>query len=473
MSQIPIANGFYQAESLAVSNQRCVNLFPVVQEAPSVSQETLRGTPGLSQLLTTGIGTAQQQNRGAWQKGGRAYFVNGLYLYGLSFVSAGVYEAEELGEIGGTGRVSMASSQTELMVLIPGGDAFIYNEDAVTPFEKITDSDFRANGDALHVVYLDGLFVCTTDENKIIHSNLNQGLVWSALDFGSVESDPDDVVAPVVVNNQLYVTGSITTEGFRNTGGDQFVFTRSNVFMDKGCVSPFTLINANQSFFMIGKGDKESPAIWQSAGNVLERRSTRAIDNVLYSLRQDELDNAYAFYYSQKGSYFVVFTVGSYTFVYDLTTERWHERYSIVDDVTVPWRAASLVAAYGYILAGDRHDGRIGILDTDEYAEYGEHIESWFTLQPFFNLDGISLPMLELTMEQGVATDQDQDPQVALAVSRDSVVFHSDRMRGIGKIGERTRRTIWRRNGQVDKNTVLRFKISEKVKKVFIRLDAV
>ncbi len=175
MSQIPIANGFYQYEALPISNQRCVNLYPVVPQIASLSDGILLGTPGIEQIASTG--TIEQQNRGARVKEGIPYFVNGVNLYRLhKTVSAeGVesFSTVSLGEVEGTGLVSLANSPTQLMILVPGGKGYIYNESAGTPFAEITDADFRANGEPTHVVYIDGYFVCTTDTNKIISSSLN------------------------------------------------------------------------------------------------------------------------------------------------------------------------------------------------------------------------------------------------------------------------------------------------------------
>ena len=185
--QLPIANGFYESESLAISAQQCVNFYPNIVQTQGLSQETLFGTPGLNQLATSG--DVQQINRGSHVKSGVPYFVNGTSLYMLerSFDSNNneSFGVVELGSVSGTGRVSMADNGTQLMILVPGGPGYIYNEDAGTPFQQITDSDFTANGNPQYVVFLDGYFVITTDEKKFIVSALNDGLSYNALDFGS------------------------------------------------------------------------------------------------------------------------------------------------------------------------------------------------------------------------------------------------------------------------------------------------
>ena len=128
-------------------------------------------------------------------------------------------------------------------------------------FVEITDSDFRANGDPQYVAFVDGYFVFTTDEKKFIVSALNDGTSYNALDFGSAESDPDKVIAPIVYKNQLFITGVTTTEAFQNIGGADFPFQRSGLFIDKGVAAPHSLVKSQDSFMFIGGGENESPTI--------------------------------------------------------------------------------------------------------------------------------------------------------------------------------------------------------------------
>ena len=273
---IPIANGFYESESLPISAQECVNWYPNIVQSAGLAQETLFGTPGANQLATTG--TIKNINRGAHVKNGIPYFVNGEALYVLNRTVdpdlTETFSATLLGTIEGTGGVSMADNGTQLMILVPGGKGYIYDESAGTPFLEITDPDFTANGAPQYVVFIDAYFAVTTDSKKWIISALNDGLSWDALDFSSAESDPDDIVAPVVFRNQLFITGSETTEAFQNApNGSGFPFIRSNIFMNKGCFAPLSLISAHNTFMMIGGGVNESPAIWQFIGSTFHKVS--------------------------------------------------------------------------------------------------------------------------------------------------------------------------------------------------------
>lgn len=474
--EIPIANGFYESESLPISAQECVNWYPNVVQTAGLSQETLFGTPGINQLTATGV--VGDINRGAHVKNGIAYFVSGSSLYILNRVvdvdGNETFNTTSLGTVEGSGGVSMADNGTQLMVLVPGGKGYIYDENAGTPFLEITDADFTANGNPQYVVFIDGYFACTTDSKKWIISALNDGNNWDALDFSSAESDPDDIVAPVVFRNQIFITGSETTEAFQNVpNGAGFPFIRSNIFIDKGCFAPLSLIAAHNTFMMIGGGINESPAVWQFTGSSFQKVSTTAIDNVLSGFSKEVIEAAFSFTYSDKGAYFIGFTVDEFTFVYDVISQRWHERKSTINDVNVRWRVNSLVTAYGRVLVGDSQDGRIGELDSNVYMEYGDNILRVIATQPFSNLgNSIKVPSIELTVESGVGNSDRPDPKVSMDVSRDGKTFTYERSRSMGRVGEYNRRAVWYRNGRFPRFVVLRFKMSDPVRPVIIKCEA-
>ncbi|GAG84574.1 unnamed protein product, partial [marine sediment metagenome] len=165
---LPIANGFYESESLPISAQRCINMYPNIVQTQGLSQETLFGIPGITQLVTTGV--INEQSRGVHVKGGIFYFVNGDKLYSLDRGAGDSFTFTELGTITGSGNVSMADNGTQLMILDPGGDGFIYDESSGTPFQQILTAGFTANGDPQIVVFIDGYFVCTTDSKTFISS---------------------------------------------------------------------------------------------------------------------------------------------------------------------------------------------------------------------------------------------------------------------------------------------------------------
>jgi hypothetical protein len=466
VTQLPFTNGFYVSESLPVSAQDAINCYPVVNQAPSLASEIMVSIPGIQQLATTG--TVRQQNRGSAEVNETPYFVNGGNLYRLN----SDFTLTTIGAIEGTTRVSMADNGTQLVVLVPGGKGYVYNQTTDT-FAEITDADFRANGEPQYVVFIDGYFVFTTDEKKFIVSALNDGMSYNALDFGTAESDPDRVVAPIVYKNQLFITGLSTTEGFQNIGTADFPFTRSGVFIDKGVYAPLSLIKTQDSFMFVGGGVNESPAIWMVAGGGAQKVSNLAVDSLLQGLTTTEVSRIYSWSYAQKGNYFVGFALPDVTLVYDFSTQRWHKRKSYTDSIFDRYRISSIISAYGKVLCSDAYDGRIGSLSPDVYTEYGNNIIREITTQPFQNnMQSVFFPSLELTIESGMGNSASPDPQIVMERSVDGKNWLAPRPRSAGKEGEYTRRCIWRRNGRAARFESFRFTYSEKTKFVAIQLTA-
>tara|TARA_R110000803_G_scaffold116412_3_gene184980 strand:- start:1494 stop:2948 length:1455 start_codon:yes stop_codon:yes gene_type:complete len=476
---LPMTGGFYVSRSLPISAQLCSNLYVHVNEGGGLSEEALYGTPGAVMLATSGPDL--QINRGSHVMNGIAYYVNGTTLYRLtqaiSDTGVETFTMDNIGAIGGTGRVSMADNGTQLCILIPGGNGFIWVESTST-FTQITDGDFDANGDPQHVIYIDGYFLFTTDTKKFIVSALNNGLAYDALDFGSAEADPDTIVAPMVHNNVLYIFGSETFEAFRNQGGSGFPFSRiSGAVTSLGLSSPFSLVLSTGVFGFIGAGENEEPSIYTYNGSKVALISTDAIDDLLGHLTEAQLADVFGWSYSQSGDRFMGFTLPDTTIVYDMKSQKWHERksFDIIDGVASEfrWRANSVVKAYNRILIGDNQDGRVGEIDLDYYDEYGQNIIAEFATKPFSNMSQrLLVPSIELTLEAGVGNVDDTDPVISMSRSTDGKTWTPRRERRLGKLGEYGKRAIWRRNGRAASYEVFRWSISSKVKKVFIKLEA-
>jgi hypothetical protein len=461
---LPISNGYYKTDYLPASAQECLNLYPYLMQAPALQQEILVSAPGIDQVVSAGAGAG----RGAHVMNDVTYIVQGDKLRKLNPDDT----LTTIGTIEGAGRVWIADNGTQLCVLIPAGKGYIYNRLTNTLVE-ITDGDFRANGNPLAVAFVDSYFVFTTDEKKFICSAPNDGTNYNALDFGTAASSPDSTVAPIVYRNQLFIAGDQTAEAFQNIGGADFPFQRTGLFIQKGCYAPFSLINTQDSFMFVGGGINEAAAIWVVAGNAPQKVSTNAIDTALQSLTQDELRSVYAWTYAQNGSYFVGFALPTTTFVYDFTSQKWHERRSYVNDTLGAYRVSQIIRSDNRVICIDRYDGRVGVLSTDSYSEYGNNIVRRFVTQPFQNnMKAFFVPSIELTVESGMGNAADPDPLILMARSLDGKTWTNDRARPLGRVGEYKRRAIWRRNGRAARMEIFRFECAAKVKFVAMQLTA-
>lgn len=482
--EVPVSNGAALSQSLPWSNQQLENCYLNVAENGAFAQACLFGTDGINLLINTG---ATEINRGSLVAAEIPYFVNDTKLYKITrTIDAGTgvetWAKENLGTITGTGRVSMATNGTQLVIVVPGGSGFVYDVVADT-FVTITDTIYTTTlGPANSVSYIDGFFVFTSaktnNEDTFFHSNLNDATSYTATDFGTAAVDPDKIRTGHVHNNKFYTLGSKTIEVFDNVGGSGFVFQRRDGFViPKGILANFSIAEYDGGFVFLGAGNNEQPAVWKLQGSKLTRLSTTPIQDQLSTFTDTEISNAFSWISGSKGAYFFNLSVGDKTFSYDSTASTlsqkkvWHNKTSFIDESIRRNRVNSAVTAYGRVMVGDSVSGRIGELDPDTYDEYGERILRVGSTQPLVDMSQeISIGSIELSIEAGVGDQTTVDPQLGLQLSFDGRTFNSVRTRSMGKQGKYNAQLIWDQNGMLDTQSVFRWSMSEKVKFVLMNI---
>ncbi|PHS60771.1 MAG: hypothetical protein COB12_12730 [Flavobacterium sp.] len=478
MARIPLPLGFsfYQSESLPFSAQRCTNWIPTVAESAALNTRALFQPLGLKEFVDSMLSA----NRDAQMMKEVAYFISGDTLF--SVLSTGVINNH--GAIEGSGRVSLANNGQYLVIVVPGGSAYAYNNVADT-LNKIADTDFRTSDT---VVFKDGYFVFSASDGTVFfNSALNDPFTYDALDFGSAEINPDRIVALHVNHNELFVAGSETIELFQNVGGAGFPFQRiPGANIQKGVHAKFSLIEFDNTFCFVGGGLNERSAIWKVTGSSSAQKiSTDAIDKEIQKFTSEEIGNSFALTYSFNGQFLALFTfestrIPSRTFVYNATASALMQQrvwFEFQDGVTDDrFRVQSIVSAYGKLLVGDSKTGIIGELDSDTLDYYGNEIFRQSASQPF---DQGGLPIFagefEATFQSGVGltVGQGSEPIVRMDKSDDGGrTFNSETRRTIGKIGEYGQRSIWRRQGRFPVSRVVRLTITDKVRANLIRLAA-
>ncbi len=467
-TQLNIFGGFYENQATPLSHQNCINWIPQVAEDGALNGGALMTPNALTQFGT--LGTAP--NRGAQVMGGTPFFVNGNSLFSMD--SSGT--PTTLGTITGNVRVSMANNGTKLCIVVPGGDAFVW--DGAT-LDEIVDPDYITSDT---VVFKDGFYVFTASDGSVFFSSaLNDPTTFDALDFGTAEISPDKIVAAHVNHNELFILGDETIEIFQNIGGAGFPFQRiPGANIQKGCYAKFSPIEFDNTFLFVGGGLNEKAAIWRVVSSQsAQKLSTDAIDNAIQKFTSEEIAEAFSFTFTIGGQFIAGFTfesdvIAPATFCYNATSQKWFQLQSGTADNK--WRINSIVNAHNKFLCGDEEDGRIGYL-SEVFTEYGNAIHRERTSQPFIiNGDSQYWPEIELMMESGVGltTGQGSDPQIRMSFSDNGGrTFGAEQARSFGKIGEYQKRAIWRRNGRVPSNRVLRFTMTDPVKANIIRLDGV
>lgn len=446
--RIPLAKHTYELESLPLSAQRLINYYYEPAPEETKTGGALYVTPGLKLFASVGDGPIW----GMHTLDGLLYVVSGDNVFTVN--SSG--GATDLGTIGTVADVViMADNGTHVNIVKEDGAS--YNATAST-LAQITDVDFPSVT-SVTVLNFFGIFT-KKDTTQFIISALNDLTSYNALDIASAEESPDLLVRAFAFAGELWLFGEISTEIWDGvaTGDFPFVARRSSS-IQRGCAAKRSVAQEDNTIFWLG----EDRTVYRAKGYTPQRISTHAIERALQEYTT--VDDAEAFIYTQNGHKFYVLTFPTElaTWVYDIATQKWHERRSFEEG---RWRVTSHAFIYDKNLVGDFETGTIYELDLNTFTDNGATIERICTLPPVYNNDNrVPHNSLKIDFDSGVGTvsGQGENPQAMMDYADDGGrTFGTERFRSIGKIGEFTKRSVWRRLG-LPRQRVYRIKVTDPV----------
>ena len=447
--QTPILGASYVARSVNAADNRLVNLFPEATADGGKTAGFFNRTPGLKFQQTIGTGPI----RALWAhqtNGSDFYVVSGTEFYKVTGLTA---TPTKLGDVTGTGPVSIADNGTQIF-LACNPDGFIYNE-VTNVFAKITDPDFTG---AVTVGYLDGYFVYNEpNSQKLWVTQLLDGTSVNPLDFASAEGSPDGLVAVNINHREAWLFGTDSVEVWYDAGLADFPLTQiQGAFNEIGCVAAFSIAKLDNALFWLGTDARGQGIVYRANGYTGTRVSTHAIE---YAIAQyGNISDAVAYTYQQEGHAFYVLTfpTGNATWVYDVSTQSWHERAGWNTSLGQFTRHRSNCQCnfLGNTVVGDYENGNIYTLDLSVYADNGgiqKWLRSWRALPTGTNnLKRSSQHSLQLDCESGTGlnTGQGSDPEIMLRWSDDGGhTWSNEHLSKMGKIGQYYRRVFWRKLG--------------------------
>ena len=443
----PILGGSYVARSVNAADSRMVNLF--AEGIPEGGKEAafLNRAPGLRLLATVGDGPI----RGLWRMGNYGYVVSGKELYRLNPDWTSLY----IGNLSGTGPVSIADNGTQMFIAC-NGPSFIYNS-TTEEFAQIADTDFPG---AVTVGYLDGYFVFNEPQSQRVWvTSLLDGTAIDPLEFASAEGSPDQLVAAIVDHREAWLFGTNSIEVWYDAGSADFPLQRiQGAFNEIGLAAAYSVAKLDNGLFWLGSDSRGQGIVYRSNGYTGKRISTHAVE---WQIQQyGDISDAIGYTYQQDGHafYVLVFPSEDTTWVYDVSTELWHERAGFHEGQFVRHRGNCQMAYNGEVVIGDFENSNVYAFDLNVYADNGSiqrWLRSWRALPTGKNdLNRTAQHTLQLDCETGVGlnTGQGSDPQVMLRWSDDGGhTWSNEHWSSMGKIGRYGYRTFWRRLGMTMK----------------------
>lgn len=449
MAVIPFV-GPQQGRSVNLGAARYLNLYPHQSLDSAIS---ILGTPGLRRLKVLGDAPV----RALLATHDYLYAIAGNSLYRLSSQFGSVLLSSRLNTFSGPAAMAWNGHQ---LLIVDGVDGYLYDADDGT---FTTPSGLPV---ARTCCFLDGYFIVAKEgTGQFFFSDLYDGASWDALDFNTAEASPDHLVAVASTFGMLFLLGETSTEVWYNAGDPDTVFRRiEGMVAATGCAAPYSVAKVgetgNQLLWLAASSQGHGYAVANTGGSALARISTAPVE--YQWARYARLDDAIGYGYTQEGHVFYVLTFPSAgaTWVYDLTTQTWHERQS--------GGGAHLGICHAFFagrhVLGRRDDGHLLAYDLDAYTDDGLTIMRELT-GPTLGTDEqqVSYQSVQIDMERGTESTAPA-PRLMLDWSNDAGRTWVGEVHGsVGKVGDFTRRVVFRRLGRSYRRT-FRVRISDPVK---------
>lgn len=439
----------YKYRSTNFDNQRSINLYPASSEVGnSKGPYILCPTPGRAIFATLPV----QSIRGSHDTKDRAFVVSYDTLYEI--FSDGTYTSR--GTINTfSGNVSMSDNGQEL-IIVDGTPTGGWILDLISNvFTQITDINF---GGGITVTFIGGYFLLNVPDSGIYQwSDLYDGTTWPAANTANAEGSPDNLVAVVTVHLQTFLIGGDTIEVIYNTGASPDPFERvQGVFIEYGTNAPFSVQQAANTIFWIGKDQSGANVIWMAEGYNPKKISTTTID---YYLSQYDTSTATSYSYQEDGHYFVVWNIEGMptSIVYDVSQHQFHERafWNTGSAMYTRDRANFHMYIFGKHLVTDYENGNIYDQSLSYNDDNGTLIRRLRTF-PYFtdDLEYLYFSQFQIDMQTGVGLITDSnpanvDPVINLRWSDDGGHTWSTEIASpIGAAGQYNTRAIWYRLGR-------------------------
>lgn len=412
-----------------------------------LTQEGVIRTPGI-EAFTVGSGVC----RGASQwRDGYDYQVSGNDLIRINSVGS----ITVLGTIAGSADCVFSPGQTNLVIVVKGGNGYRYND--TDGLVQITDPDYIPS---VSVDFIDGRHVFVPyDGEPAFYSSVDSPGDISPLSFFDAEELPDKNRAVINVQNQLIILGDDSFEVFRTNIDPDVVFTRrEGARVDVGYIAGLTRFAG--TFAFLGRSREQTARFFVAGAGTAEPISTPAIDEILNDdYTAAEREECEGMRYEWKGTEVLVFTLPRHTFKF--ANGIWSYADSDLDGTNAgQWRARWISCGAGRYVVGDREGSNIGIL-SNEPSEYGDRLEA--ELQTYVRDERnsyIDITKLELDCLTGQAIT---NKTVGISVSRDARIWSDYHYRTLGLIGKYSQRVLWQPIGQCENYLGIRIRTTADV----------
>jgi hypothetical protein len=376
LQPIPLAAESYQLLSTPAAQHRLVNLYAEALPDGARSKYYLKSTPGLALETTCGTGPVT-----ASASSGDTFFcISGSNAYRFTVTGSGIFSTPvDLGYLAYAGASFDDNSHHSIAIGLPGpvfcvppyaftGSFTASSINMITPGA----GNFPTEG-VSSVCYLDGYYIFTVFGGEYFFtSDLLSPSVFSGVSYTKISSEVDFVEHCTPHNGELWLFGRRTISAWYNSGDPTTPFApRTGAVIRGGCGAYKTVRRIDGSLWWVSVDG----VVYRTAGGYQAKRvSTHAIEEVLATFYAGvgSLKSLWACTFTHEGHSFYALTLPLFnrTWVYDCTTDMWHERSSNAGGTTRWTINTASETPMGWVL-GDSADGRMWSMDRATATEKG------------------------------------------------------------------------------------------------------
>lgn len=339
-------------------------------------------------------------------------------------------------------------------------------------FAQITDTNFLG---ADKVEFIDGWLLFNQPGTQNFYSNapVPYTLIFDGSFFAKNDSSSDNIMTLEALSRELWIVGERHTEIWFDAGGTNFAFQRiPGAAPQWGCAATHSITKAGDSLMWLAHNQEGGVSVVRTEQTSIKEVTTPAIANIMsnYPLVFD----AVGYSYMEQGHHFYVITFPTQesTWVYDLTTELWHQRARFDSGEFKRHRSNCFMNFQNLRIVGDYSNGKIYQLSRQVYTDDGDPLvcqRRTPTVWKREDRERVFMGSLQIEFRPGVGLSsgapEDVDPRVMLSWSDDSgQTFGNQHLVPIGKTGETLNRAIHRRLG-VTRSRVFQAQFSAAVRR--------
>lgn len=399
-----IALGRAAYKRLDLPEYRLINAFYERTPANAEDQVSIIPRAGISAFLTQG----SLPVRGLFCQPGT---FSGDYVIVLGTTAYRVTVGgtpTSLGTIAGTARVVMAGNGST--VLISTGTT-LYSTDGTT----VSTVAFPDSANVVYVTFINGYFLAVRGASQRVYFSAINAATFDPLDFFAAENSPDNLVAAVVVGDELWLLGQASIEVHVPTGDADAPFLRINGrLFGIGCANADSVTKVGDSICFVGADSM----VYRTMPN-----PTRISDHALETkLRSATAASLKGWTYRLEGHEFFVLNIGSETFAFDTAPDTgfWHEMRSYNRDGFRGHCSQFGLNPGGMPLVGDDTTGKVWKFDPAlNEDDAGPMSREWTGALDVPSRVRCNNVILDCTVGVAGAVYPDDDPQCQLRTSDD------------------------------------------------------